>query len=377
MAARKISVRKIIQTLVTLVAVIGCALAMISADQRHAKKKVKAVKLVVKSPAGVHFLTEEAVERMLFTGRHISPQKLSIAHLDERSMEAILSANPWVRDAEVFTDGEQVMHITLTQRVPVVRLFETNGNSYYLDAALQAMPLSSQYTHYTPVVTGVPKLGTDSAAMAVKGQIVGLVSHIQRDTFWNAQVTQIDMRADGGFELLPVLGKQRIILGDTARVTKKLENLFAFYKQVQNKVGWDKYNTIDLRYDGQVVASPALPWKAPVDRAISNMSWLQAIMDNAPKQTQLGGDAAAWSDSTGNVASTPAPAPAQQVSKPPPVKPPAAVLVKKPTLQAANKAPKPKLPAAVSHAKVSKPQQHPKNTSSHKQNTPPHAATNR
>jgi cell division protein FtsQ len=85
-----------------------------------------------------------------------------------------------------------------------------------------------------------------------------------------------------------VLGRQRIIIGDTARLDEKLQNLLAFYKQVQNKVGWDQYRSIDLRYAGQVVASPALKWKAPVDRAISNINWLKAIMETAPSQDKPG-----------------------------------------------------------------------------------------
>jgi cell division protein FtsQ len=388
MSMRRISIRKIIQTLVTLVAVAGCALAMISADRQQAHRKVKGVQLIVKSPAGVRFLTDDAVRNMLFTSRHVDPAALTLAQVNERSMEAILRTNPWVKDAQVYTDAERIMHIILTQRVPLVRIFEEDGNSYYLDAALQAMPLSAQYTHYTPVITGVPKLGSDSGSKVVKGKIVGLVQHIKNDTFWNAQVSQIDMSRDGRFELIPVLGKQRIIVGDTSRLQQKLDNLFAFYKQVQNKVGWDKYNILDLRFEGQVVASPSLPWKAPVDRALTNINWVQAIMDNAPKQVQLGGDAG---DALDN-ASAPPPSPletdadvaasqAQQAIKPPPVTPlpapPVKVTQPKPMTQATHKDPKPKPPSVKKTSKPTKPQQHLQTNTSHKKNTTTHALPTR
>jgi cell division protein FtsQ len=394
---RKISVRKIIQTFVTLVAVAGCAVAMISADRQHANKKVKDVQLVVKSPSGVQFLTEVAVRDMLFTGRHLDPNRISLSKVDERSMEAILRANPWVKDAQVFTDAERIMHVVLTQRVPTVRLFQEDGNSYYLDAGLKAMPLSTQYTHYAPVVTGVPKLTSDSLSLAIKGNIVGLVNEIQKDTFWSALVSQINMREDGGFELVPVLGKQKIIIGDTLRLHEKLDALFAFYKQVHNKVGWDKYNTIDLRFKDQVVASPSLPWKVPVDRALSNMNWLKAIMENAPvHQGKLGGDAPPVPNDVQTIKAQPATAaspvavqsPARQPAKAAttntgvkPAKPPASLPVmapkKKPVPQAATKPPKPKLPQAAGRTTNTTSQQSLKNTTRHKQNTPPHAATNR
>jgi cell division protein FtsQ len=306
MSRRRISIRKIIQTLVTLVAVSGCAVALISAGRRQAERPVRDVSLVVERPQGVDFLNKESVHDMLFTRRHIEPAGQKLSRLNEHSMEAILSANPWVDSAEVFADAQQVLHVWLRQRVPFVRIFEEDGNSYYVDAALRTMPLSSHYTHYAPVVTGVPKLKSDSARRELRGRITGMVRIIARDTFWSAQVSQINMRADGGFEIVPVLGKQRIILGDTSDLQDKLDKLFAFYEQVQNRVGWNRYTTLDLRYKGQVVASPKLSWKVPVDHALSNINWLQAVMDNAPKQDLPGGDGAANSDQINNAASTPA-----------------------------------------------------------------------
>ena len=380
-AGRKISIRKIIQTLVTMIVVAGCTIAMLSADRQHRRRIVRDVQLKIQNPGGVQFLTDDVVRSTLFTTRHINPYKQTIAQLDEHSMEAILQSNPWVRNAQVYTDAEQVMHISVTQRVPVVRLFEEDGNSYYLDAALQAMPLSVQYTHYTPVVTGVPHLRNDSAGSIVKGTIVSLVQYIAHHEFWKAQISQIVMRADGGFELIPVMGRQRIIIGDTSRLGEKLDHLFAFYKQVHNRIGWDKYTSIDLRYDDQVVASPALRWKAPVDRALSNMNWVKAIMESAPaRQDGPGGDATAFSDSLGAVITTrpqiTAPATASVTS----VKKPAQKITPHPPARTAvvPKSPAPKKLILPPNAKRKKPVEHSaKKTTSNTKNTKSHAATNR
>ncbi|MBS1614669.1 MAG: hypothetical protein JST06_00965 [Bacteroidetes bacterium] len=297
MANRRVSFRKILQTLVTLIALSGAALALISAGQRQAVRHIQALDIVVESPAGVRFLDQASVRKMLFNNRHVAPGKLILGGINERNMESILRSNPWVKAAQVYTDARQVLHVYVRQRVPLVRVFEMDGNSYYLDGSLQSMPLSSYYTHYVPIITGVQRLGNDSISQAVKGQIVGLVRCIRKDSFWRAQVSQIDMRPDGGFELIPVLGKQRIILGDTMQMQDKLNRLLAFYRQVQNKVGWNHYTTLDLRFANQVVASPKLSWKIPVDHALSNINWLQAIMENAPKQDLPGGDGAVYSDS--------------------------------------------------------------------------------
>jgi len=353
---RKISIRKVIQTLVTILAVAGCAVAMLSADRLQNNKKLGTVTVHIRNSNKVQFQDQAQVLKLLFTDRHIDPQNTTLAKLDIHKMETIARTNPWVSDAQVYVDNERNVNVYITQRVPVARLFETNGNSYYLDTALRAMPVSTTYVHYTPVVTGAPQLRDDSAGRAKKGVILSLVGYITRHPFWNAQIAQIVIADENNFELIPVLGKQRILLGDTSRMAEKLDHLFAFYQQVANKVGWDKYETIDLRYQDQVVASPAIKWKVPVDRALSNMNWVKAVMESGDKNEK---DQSAITDSGVIATVTPvvaAPKPQPVVAKPIVVA--AAAIKPKPKVIAAT--PKPKTaakpkPSASAKAPAKKP----------------------
>jgi cell division protein FtsQ len=121
----------------------------------------------------------------------------------------------------------------------------------------------------------------------LRAQIVKLVKFVEQDTFWSSQVAQISVTPDLQFELTPVLGTQKIVFGDTTNMKEKFTNLFAFYKKVLNRVGWNRYDVIDLRFKNQIVASPSIPWKPPTKNAISNMDWLKSIMDEAPKEDKI------------------------------------------------------------------------------------------
>jgi cell division protein FtsQ len=276
---RKISIRKIMQTLVTVLVTGACIAAMTSAARKQDAKHIKDFSINIKNEQ-FGFVDKADVKTKLLNDKDIDVKKISLGRLDIGKMEKIVATNPWVADAQVFVDNEKVVHVNLTQRVPVARIFDQAGNSYYLDNVHKAMPLSERYIHYTTVVTNVPVLKDDSLGNSLKAQIVKVVRQVERDSFWNAQVSQIILNDDRAFELVPVLGNHKILIGDTSNLEEKFENLYAFYKKVMTRIGWDKYEVLDARYKGQVVASPALPWKAPTDKALSNMNWVKSIIGN-------------------------------------------------------------------------------------------------
>ena len=282
---RKISVRKIMQFVVTIIVAVGCVVAVAYASKSESVKYIKNVDVNIKNENKCHFIDKQQVMDLLVNDRHVDIKHIPAGKLDLHGMEEIVSANPWVGNSEIYVDNAHNLHINLTQRVPVARVFEEDGNSYYLDTALSTMPLSDNYIYYTTVVTNVPVLKDDSLSKSLKGQIVHFVRNIERDTFWNAQVSQIIMTPEHTFELVPVLGHQRILIGDTSLLQEKLSNLFAFYKSVLNRIGWDKYDVIDVRYKGQVVATPALPWNAPSDKAMSSMNWVKSIVGDDTSKT--------------------------------------------------------------------------------------------
>lgn len=281
---RSISIRKIIQTLVTLVLLTACVLATISAAKIQNKKTIKSISIAIKNEQACHFIDKQEVEKILLGQRHIDLKSTTIQSIDLRKMEQILLANPWIETAQVFVDNNRVLNVYVQQRIPAIRVFQQNGDSYYIDSSLHRLPLSENYTYYTMLFTNVPELRDDSAGNVLAVKMLRLADFIQQSAFWNAQVAEVVVNNDKDFELNTVLGNQRILIGDTTLLKDKMANVFAFYQHIINKIGWDKYEVIDARFNNQIVASPSLPWKAPVDRALTNINWVKSIIGNAPVQ---------------------------------------------------------------------------------------------
>ncbi len=278
---RKISPRKIIQSILTLVLVCAGFMAIVSATKVQDKRTLTDISIQINNDK-YGFVAKEDVEDILLHDRSL--EEFDLASLDVAMMERILSGNPWIENAKVYVDNNRVLNAEVTQKVPVLRVFEEGGNSYYLDKNANPMPLSSQYNYYTLVVTNAPELRMDTVGISVRKQIMKVADFIRHDSFWTAQVAHFIVNEDMSFEIVPVLGNQRIILGDTSNLSMKFDHLFTFYKNVLSKVGWDKYDLLDLSYDGQLVASPALDWDLPKDKVINRINWVESIMGEYGKK---------------------------------------------------------------------------------------------
>jgi cell division protein FtsQ len=66
-------------------------------------------------------------------------------------------------------------------------------------------------------------------------------------------VVQVNVVADGTLELVPRVGDHIIYLGPPVNISKKLERLRKFYLYGLNEAGWNKYATISVEFDNQII----------------------------------------------------------------------------------------------------------------------------
>jgi cell division protein FtsQ len=285
MAGRyKISIRKILQVFFTLVVTVGCGIAITSASRMEDDTNLKGHKIEVESDKLYQFLQEKEVEDKIATDRGIVLDSTNVSKLDIAQMEQILKAEPWIEHATLYIDNKRILHIEVKQRIPVARLFLTDGSSYFMDKSLKLMPVKPNYSSYYCVVTNVPVLGNDSASTILKNNIWALLKTIRSDTFWNAQISQVAVDSGNTFQLIPVLGSHVIKFGDTSRMKEKFSNLLAFYRKVLNRIGWDRYDVLDVRFRGQIVASPELKYKITETKNTMDWDWVTAYVTQEKKK---------------------------------------------------------------------------------------------
>ena len=87
------------------------------------------------------FLSAQEIKRILERNR-LYPLSQPMRYVDPRKIEEVLTGSPFVKTAECYKTQDGRVCITLTQRLPIVRIKNEKGEDYYLDDNGGIMPKS-------------------------------------------------------------------------------------------------------------------------------------------------------------------------------------------------------------------------------------------
>jgi cell division protein FtsQ len=254
----KRTIRKIMFIAMWLVIGSGMLMLLIAAMDKQKKELCKGYEIKIKAEkTGVFFLDQEGIGKLLKASVNGDIKGKVKAGFNLLQMEEALEKNVWIKDAQLYFDNHAVLHVSVKEREPVARIFTAGGKTFYMDADNRFMPLSEKTVAKVPVFTGFPDKKTIKDTALVNG-VNSLARYISTHPFWSSQVAQIDITGDCGagcwqFEMVPVVGRHVVKLGDGNNIDQKFQRLFAFYQQVLNRTGFDHYKTIDVRFEGQVI----------------------------------------------------------------------------------------------------------------------------
>lgn len=243
----------------------GALLALGFVERSTASAPITELKVSVRGGEGVHFIDEGAVRRaILETGLPVVGA--AAGDLDLAGIEAGLEAIACVADAEVYHDMSGVLHVSVRQREPVLRVLNADGSSFYIDEQGWTMPLSEAYTARVPVASGwLQEPGADAvidvnaddslAAINRSDELHRVALFLRGDALWSSLIDQIVVAADGQLELVPTVGGQRILIGAGDALEQRFAKLRLFYERGIPKSDWRRYARIDLRFNDQIVCT--------------------------------------------------------------------------------------------------------------------------
>ncbi len=195
----------------------------------------------------LHFdLIDEDMVLSLLKEHSLDPIGSPLEAIDVEAIEQTLALHPLVGKAQCYKTGGDMLRINLSGKVPLVRVLNNRGQDFYVDSHGEILSQHSLAVQL-PVATGY--IDREFASK----ELLEVVRAIDRSEFWKAQVEQINVTSDKQIELVPRVGDHLLILGTADNIEDKLERLMNFYEKGLDNVGWNKYRSISVAYENQVV----------------------------------------------------------------------------------------------------------------------------
>lgn len=209
------------------------------------------IEIVINSedPAATRFLTPEAVKRELGS----LPQqyaRIPLYAINTDSLERHLNSVNNFESVEVTRTADGKLRVSVVPMIPEVRIF-TSAETYYINKDGKRLDAHAEYFADLPVVKG-----NFTRKMPAAG-VLPVTRYIARDSLLHNLITMVEYNSPSNIILVPRIRGHVINLGDTTRLKEKFDNLVLLYKKVMPYKGWDSYDTISLKFKGQIVASRA------------------------------------------------------------------------------------------------------------------------
>lgn len=174
-------------------------------------------------------------------------KNLTKSVIDLHNLEAKIRSHPMVESASVFLTVDGFLKAKIRQRTPIARVV-VNNESYYIDRQAKSMPLSENFSARVLLISGYVKEQNNA-------EIQQLVTAILEDEFLKEQIIGVEIKPKNEYVLDTRVGDQKIILGKIDNLNQKFKNLGSFYIKTMADSTIYKYDSINLKYNKQVVAT--------------------------------------------------------------------------------------------------------------------------
>ena len=210
--------------------------------------------------------------RQLVTENEITVKGQPLGQIDLEKIHNVIAGSPFVKNVNLTIDVNGKVKASVQQRNPIARVIDRAGNQYYLDSEGKRVPISHEFTARVLVANGKIEPVSAKAELPEKGikdepykllpgnvqKVYIVAQQLRSETFLNALVEQIYINPKGEIELIPKIGEQSILLGDTVGLQEKLEKLKLFYTMENRTEEWAAYRFINLKYRDQIICKKTL-----------------------------------------------------------------------------------------------------------------------
>lgn len=241
---------------------IGAAIAVLFffiafSERKQGTVAVKDIIIKVENSEENYFLDEDDIIELMKLDKE-NMKGATLDRLNMKGIENLIKAHRFVEDAELYSDLKGNLIVKATLRRPIARIVRNDGPDGYIAEDGTIMPVPEKYATRVVLLSGAfarQLLQVRNVNEIEEGkQLLEMLNMIREDEFWKAQIAQLDMDSKARINIFPQIGNERIEFGKPENVELKFKKLRIFYKEILPQQGWNKYERVNLEYEGQIIA---------------------------------------------------------------------------------------------------------------------------
>lgn len=240
-------IKKVLGWVILVLLVAYVVSAAIWAHAEAAKNACKGIEINIVEG----YSTDSVTRRGVMAEINKYPKKIvgeQIPSINTRELEKYLKKFPQFEDVICSFSTSGLLNVKVTPMVPELRVFEDSA-SYYINKDGKRMDSKATFFVDVPVVSG--KFNNKFKP----SDILPVTRFVASDPVLSRLVGMIHADDVDNIILIPRIHGHVINFGDTNRLVEKKKALIAVYRKVLPYKGWEEYDTISVKFKGQVVAT--------------------------------------------------------------------------------------------------------------------------
>lgn len=238
---------------VILTLILGGFIAFV--EKQSIYKTYQGTEIEIEGVSGLYFVDKQEIETLLAEAFPNLKVGLLLEEVPLNAIEDRLEGHPFIKMADASIGQKGILQLYLEQHQPIARIVRPLAADGYITTEGKIIPISSSYTSRVLILSGdmAEKLLNEGGVMNQMPELMDLIRFISEDEFWNAQITEVEIRERDDIRLYQQVGEQVIELGDAADLADKFDRIQIFYSEILPSKGWDAYDRVSVKFKKQIV----------------------------------------------------------------------------------------------------------------------------
>ncbi|MEE1023381.1 MAG: hypothetical protein U0L83_09675 [Muribaculaceae bacterium] len=226
----------------------GAVFLTVWSGQRASAAMCKGIEVVVKSDDQrlISSTKNGVYNEVLRFDSHLLKKRASA--INTLALERHLATISNFETVHCMITAQGKLRITVTPMIPALRVFD-GEKSYYVNKDGKWISANAEFFADVPVVRG------SFSKEFPPTSLLPVVNYVHNDSDLSHLVAMYEAGDADNIILVPRITGHVINLGDTLNLPRKKRALMAFYRKVLPYKGWNTYDTISVKFLGQVVAT--------------------------------------------------------------------------------------------------------------------------